>query len=234
VTALLSASKPPRSTPKNISIEKMFPLPRSIEPHFPENAYAAVTELFRGQAVEIKIVKCRTTKFADFNPPDKQNKYPLITINNNLNPFLFLITLLHEFAHFLVWKDGHLYAKPHGKMWKDHFRRLMNTMIEKNIFPCPLVPYIAEHIEDPRATSCTDTRLYRKLSSFDKDTAGVFIEDIPDGSFFQTPDGSVYRRENKVRKRILCSSIHQKKKYLFSPIYKVFPLKGQQFMIVFP
>ena len=65
----------------------------------------------------------------------------MITVNNDLNPYFFLITLLHEFAHYLVWKDGHHYAKPHGRTWKNHFSELMQTMIKENIFPESLLPF---------------------------------------------------------------------------------------------
>jgi len=204
------------------------------EIYFPQGAFPIVSDLLEPHNLEIKIVKSRTTKFADFNPSDKKNKLPLITINNNLNPYSFLLTLLHEFAHYLVWKDGHLYAKPHGRTWKNHYSELVQKTLKEEIFPENLSHLITKHIQNPRATSCTDINLYRKLSTFDTESAGVFIDDIPDGAYFQTRDKQIYCKEKKVRKLILCTNHKKRKKYLFSPIYKVFPMKNQQFVIVFP
>jgi hypothetical protein len=204
------------------------------ESFFPSGSYPFVSMLLDPSDLDIRIVKSRTTKFADFKPPFKNNKLPVITINENLNPYVFLITFLHEFAHYLVWKDGKFYAKPHGRTWKNHFRELMQKVIEKEIFPESLLPHLTDHIQNPRATSCTDTRLYKILSTFDKEKKGVFIDEIPDGTFFHTPDGQLFYKEKKIRKRILCSNQKNKKKYLFSPIYKIFPITGKQFVIVFP
>jgi SprT protein len=110
----------------------------------------------------------------------------------------------------------------------------MQIVIDKGVFPTELLPQLIKHIENPRATSCADTKLFKLLSGYDSVNIGIFIQDLPDGSYFQTPDGKLFKRENKIRKRVLCVSQKNRKKYLFSPIYKVFPVKGQQYMIAFP
>ena len=204
------------------------------EKFFPQDSYAFVSSLLTDQNLYVKVVKSRTTKFADFKPPFKNNKIPVITINENLNQYVFLITFLHEYAHYLVWKDGRFYAKPHGRSWKNHFRILIQTTIDKKIFPDSLSRILSEHIQNPKATSCADTQLYRNLAGFDTERTGVFIEDIPDGTLFNTPDGQLFLREKKIRKRILCVNQKNKRKYLFSPIYKIFPIIDKQFVIAFP
>ena len=204
------------------------------EKFLPPGAFPAITKILSNQELDVKIVKSRSTKFADFNPPFGKKKIPLITINNNLNPYSFLLTLLHEYAHYLVWKDGHHYAKPHGKTWKNHFRVLIQFVMDRNIFPDELAPQIAQHIQNPGATSCTDIKLFKKLSAFDGDRAGIFIDEIPDSTLFHTPNGQLFKKEKKVRKRILCTCQEKKKKYLFTPIYRVFPVKEQQYMLIFP
>ena len=204
------------------------------EKYFPENSYAFVSSFLNNTDIDIKVVKSRKTKFADFKPPFKNNKRPAITINENLNPYVFLITFLHEYAHYLVWKDGKIYAKPHGRSWKIHFRNLIQLTLDRKIFPENLSQLLVEHIENPNATSCTDTSLYKKLAGFDIGHTGIFIEDIPDGTLFNTPDGQLFLREKKIRKRVLCINQKNKRKYLFSPIYKIFPLINKQIEIVFP
>jgi hypothetical protein len=204
------------------------------ETYLPVGAFPLVSSLLDSYDLDIKIVKSRSTKFADFNPPFKNRKIPFITINNNLNQYSFLITLLHELAHYYVWRDGKVYAKPHGRSWKNHFRELMQKAIDRDIFPEPILLKLEKHLLNPRATSCSDTHLYRELSVFDTEKAGTFIDDIPDGQLFQIAGGQIFKKEKKVRKRIMCENIKNRKKYLFSPIYKVIPLKGQQYVMAFP
>lgn len=212
----------------------MNPEAKIPEIYLPPSAFPLVSSLLAPHDLDFKIVKSRSSKFADFNPPFKNRKTPFITLNNNLNQYTFLITLLHEFAHFLVWKDGKIYARPHGRSWKIHFTRLMQNVIDKEIFPESLLPQLEKHILNPRATSCSDPNLFKELSFFDTEKAGVFIDDVPDGQLFQIADGQIFKKENKVRKRIMCQNMQNRKKFLFSPIYKVFPLKGQQYVISFP
>ena len=196
--------------------------------HFPERAFPLFIKMLEPHEVHIRIKQKRITKFGDFNPHSKSSQIPVITVNNDLNPYSFLITLLHEFAHYLVWKDGHHYAKPHGRTWKNHFIGLMQTMIKENIFPERLLPFIIKHIQNPKATSCTDTNLYRELSHFDSNPTGVFVDDLRDGELFRTKDGQVFSREKKRRKMILCTRLPRKKQYLFSPIFRVFPVNEQK------
>jgi len=209
---------------KHIVIKTVEQLNNISEKFFPTGAFALVLNMLEPHHVLIRIKRHRSTKYGDFNPSAKISKIPVITVNNDLNPYFFLITLLHEFAHFLVWKDGHHYAKPHGRTWKNHFSELMQIMIQENIFPESLLPFISKHIKNPKATSCTDTRLFRELSNFDENQMGVFIDDLHDGELFRTKDGQIFSREKKRRKMILCTRMPKKKQYLFSPIYKVFPV----------
>ncbi|MGD0712422.1 MAG: hypothetical protein ABR968_14700 [Bacteroidales bacterium] len=213
---------------KLIPIKKVGQLNNISKELFPEGAFQLFIKMLEPHDVRIRIKRKRSTKYGDFNPSGKTSQFPVITVNNDLNPYFFLITLLHEFAHYLVWKDGHHYAKPHGRTWKNHFSGLMQTMIQGNIFPERLLPFIIKHIQNPKATSCTDTKLFRELSNFDTNPTGVFIDDLPDGELFRTKDGQVFSREKKRRKMILCTRLPRKKQYLFSPIFKVFPINQQE------
>ena len=54
------------------------------EKHFPHGAFPFINEILEHNEFRLKLVRSRTTKFADFKPPNKSNKIPIITINNNL------------------------------------------------------------------------------------------------------------------------------------------------------
>ncbi|NTW31116.1 MAG: SprT family zinc-dependent metalloprotease [Bacteroidetes bacterium] len=208
-------------------MEKKIKIP---EKYLPFGAFPIISVLLETVDLNIKIAGSRSSKYGDFNPCLHKKQAPTISINNNLNPYSFLITFLHEFAHYLVWKEKHFYAKPHGKTWKKHFSSLMQTTMDKGIFPDTILKALEKHIINPRASSCIDTGLFKVLANFDKEKSGVFIDDISDGLLFQSSNGQYFRREKKIRKRILCVCLKNKKKYLFSPIHKVFPVENQQYI----
>jgi Zn-dependent peptidase ImmA (M78 family) len=66
----------------------------------PPAAKPQVIEILEAIPIEIKITQKRLSKHGDFRR--QLNGTSLITINSTPNPYRFLITLLHELAHFKV------------------------------------------------------------------------------------------------------------------------------------
>ena len=58
-----------------------------------------LADLLIGTNVKFKVVRGRKTKLGDFRYGSDLPK-PIITVNGDLNPYAFLITALHEFAHY--------------------------------------------------------------------------------------------------------------------------------------
>lgn len=205
-----------------------------LEKYLPPRSFPVISPHLEKHNIRIKIAGGRVTKFGDFNAAPKKGNIPEISINSNLNSFFFLVTLLHELAHFFVWNEGHFHAKPHGRIWKLHFVRLMNEMISLNIFPDELLPSLKKHLGNPKATSCSDAVLFKKLSHYDHEKPGIYIDDLPDNIMFETINGDLFKKIRKIKTRSLCKQIHSGKKYLFSPVYRVFPVKHKQYIMVFP
>ena len=58
-------------------------------------------------------------------------------------------------------------------------------------------------IQNPAASSCADEALFRTLRNYDEtQTNHVFVESIPSGSLFKTHDGKIFRKGEKIRKRL--------------------------------
>jgi len=70
--------------------------------YIPENAINLAQSLVELHEVNLKIVNQRQTKHGDFRqlPGGKFQ----ITINNSLNKYQFLLTLVHEIAHHVTFK----------------------------------------------------------------------------------------------------------------------------------
>jgi len=83
---------------------------------------------------EFKISRNRSTKHGDYRHPFKDAGHR-ISVNYNLNPYAFLITTVHEFAHLLTWNEHKRKAKPHGQEWKNNFKKMMRPFFEQAIFP---------------------------------------------------------------------------------------------------
>ena len=86
--------------------------------YIPEKSVSMVQYLIEKHNFTLKIVNQRQTKHGDFRK--LPNGRFQITINNNLNPYQFLLTLIHEIAH--------LVGIPHINV-KD---ALMNPILQQN------------------------------------------------------------------------------------------------------
>ena len=71
--------------------------------YIPEASISHVDSLMLNYGIDLKIVNQRQTKHGDFrrSPSGKMQ----ITVNNNLNPEQFIITLIHEIAHYVTFKN---------------------------------------------------------------------------------------------------------------------------------
>ena len=86
-----------------------------LKEYIPINALASVLSLLEQDNLLIKIKNERKTRHGDYRSlPNGKHQ---ITINSNLNTYRFLITLIHEIAHFEAYKAYGKFIKPHGLEW---------------------------------------------------------------------------------------------------------------------
>jgi hypothetical protein len=71
-------------------------LPPGTEPH--------VADLLGGLPLHVRLARPRRTKLGDHRPPGRGWSVHRITINDDLNPYAFMTTLLHEIAHAAAWE----------------------------------------------------------------------------------------------------------------------------------
>jgi len=188
---------------------------KQILNYIPEASTNYIIEILNKENIQILVKKERKTKHGDFRV--LKNGKCQITINSNLNPYRFLITLIHEIAHYKVYKIFEIKVKPHGKEWKDIFKYMMLPLLNPKIFPKDLIPYISAYIKNPKASTDTDFNLSLALRSFDVNKEKKYIFEIDRGSNFRIYNGRVFMLEEKLRKRYKCKEIETGKTYLFSP-----------------
>ena len=191
--------------------------------YLPEAAASSVFDLIKTHNVHLKIVNERVTRHGDYKRlPNGEHQ---ITVNANLNKYRFLITTIHEIAHLVAFKKYGRFIKPHGKEWKHTFQQLMLPFIRPEIFPTKLLPLIAIHFKNPKASSDTDSRLALALKQYDPANDKNFIFEIPYGGTFRLYNGKVFKRGNKRVKRYECIEVATGKLYLFNPNAEVEFLK---------
>ncbi|MDO6813555.1 SprT-like domain-containing protein [Tenacibaculum soleae] len=180
--------------------------------YIPEKAIPLVEYLINEHKINLKIVNQRQTKHGDFRTfPNGQTQ---ITVNNNLNEFQFLLTLIHEIAHHVTHKRfGRV--QPHGKHWKTVFQHLMLPFLQPDIYPKKILPYLANYLKNPKASTDTDVNLSLALRGGEAENGKSFIFQIPVDSIFQFKE-TLYKRGNKRRTRYECLNLTNKRIYLFN------------------
>lgn len=181
----------------------------------PTESHLMVKDLLTIDHLTIKIKNERKTRHGDYRQLPKGKHQ--ITVNSNLNPYRFLITLIHEIAHFEAYNTHGRFIKPHGKEWKQTFQHLMLPFLRPQIFPTELLPLLAQHFKNPKASSDTDTQLALALKRFDEGDDKTYVFELPLGQAFKLYNGRVFKKGNKRRKRIECVEVKTGKLYLFNP-----------------
>lgn len=187
--------------------------------YIPKSSISLVENLINENNLLIKIVKIRKTKHGDFKK--FRDGSSQITINHIDNKYRFLITLIHELAHFRVNRNLIRRVKPHGTEWKKTFQLLMLPFLNNTIFPNKILSDLANYLKNPSATTDSNINLVISLSKYDVESSTVFLFDILNETLFQHNKNKIYKKIGKLRKRYICEEIRSKRRYLFSPVTRV-------------
>jgi len=187
----------------------------TLQNHIPKASIQQVLQLLEHDNLVVKIKKERKTRHGDYRK--LKNSKHQITVNGNLNRYRFLMTLIHEIAHFEAYQKHGRFIKPHGKEWKQTFQYLMLPFINPDVFPSEILPLLAQHFKNPKASSDTDAQLALALKQFDEPNNNIYVFEVPLGQDFKLYNGRIFKKGNKRTKRYECLEISSGKLYLFNP-----------------
>ena len=195
----------------------------AIDKFVPTASLSILSKYLTDWEVNLVVTRKRLTKHGDFRALPKGRHQ--ITVNEMPNPYRFLITTIHEIAHLATYKDFGLDIKPHGKEWKQTYRKIMLPFLTTEIFPEELLKVLKLHFRNPRASSDTDSKLTLVLNKFDPENEKNYIFELDNGSVFEIHNGRRFIRGKKRTKRYECREVNGQRLYLFSPHAQVIKIE---------
>lgn len=184
--------------------------------HFPDAAVEPVRQILEKNRIRLIFTRDRTTKLGDFRPGNSMQPHR-ISVNGILNPYAALLVFLHELAHFVVYQQNGKVRPPHGKVWKEEFGRLIRKSISAGFFPGDLSKTLHAYSFNVKASGMADASLTKKLRAYDSGTTPegwLHLDELPERIPFQTRNGRLFVKGEKLRTRYRCQCLHTKRQYL--------------------
>jgi hypothetical protein len=205
-----------------------MPDPKEILLRFiPPASFDIVTAWLTQSRARLKITRERSSKYDDYTIPNGDTKFHRITINYNLNPYSFLITLAHEVAHLKFYEKFNTLRDPHGENWKEEYRRLLLELNIAGIFPEDIQKAVAGYVNRIKASARADRELHMVLRRYDRpDSSVTLLEQLPEGALFSVDGGRIFRKGKKLRTWYSCTLEATNRKYRVNPMAEVTPLPG--------
>lgn len=189
----------------------------SLEDYVPALAYAYCDHLQKTCKFDFFLSRPRNTRLGDFTI--KPGFVPRITVNRNLNPYNFLITYLHEVAHYRVYTQTKNRSRkrvaPHGVEWKREFGVLLAPVMNDQIFPEDILVPLLQYARNPKASTSGDQILYNAIKKYDDQSVNankVALVHLMEGSHFVFHNRQFVRGTLR-RTRVLCTDKISQRRY---------------------
>lgn len=175
--------------------------------------------------VHFHITRGRTSKLGDYRWPHGEHTYHEISINGDLNPYLFLWVFLHEAAHL----ETHLRydsVQPHGYEWQREYAHLITA--HAALFPPEVQPLLTRYVRRiPLSRSILrqiETSLHRHDPGY-SDEEHITLDRLPAGSRFRlkAKPGILFVSVERRRTRWLCRDTATGSQYTVAGTAEVIP-----------
>ena len=184
----------------------------------PPAAHPQLQRIVNAYSGRIRLAAPRKSKWGDFRWQAGQASQ--ISVNRDLSPEAFLITLLHELAHAQVHAWDPHYASPHGPEWQSRYRQLLLPFLSTDIFSASIVAALQRGLHKPKASCGADVALLKALQA-GLPTRGQTVESLPPGSHFQAPSGRIFVKGPKRRTRFSCVEVKTGRTFAVHPLTDV-------------
>lgn len=192
-----------------------------LSKHIPDHALLYCVELWGKYPFRFKASSKRSTKLGDYRyfPKDKSHT---ITVNNDLNPYSFLVTYIHEVAHRVTFEEHGRKVSPHGSEWKLTFKHLMLPLLNTSVFPEDILKPLAGYLKKPAATTHANIPLLKALRKHDiqRQENTRTLDEIAIGEQF-TFHKRTFEKIKTKRTRAVCREVISNRNYLISTAAEV-------------
>ena len=195
--------------------------------YVPNEALDYCFALWEDNLFHFKLSSKRSTKLGDYRYLPKEKKH-IVTVNNDLNQYSFLVTYIHEVAHRVTFEKYGRKVKPHGYEWKITFKNLMLPILNTSVFPDNILKPLARYLKNPAATTHANIPLLQALRKYNDVSIEnmSILADLEIGEQF-TFQKRVFQKIQTKRTRVVCRELKSNRNYLISAIAEVSYLDGQ-------
>lgn len=175
--------------------------------------------------VHFHITRGRRSKLGDYRWPQSGHEFHEISVNGDLNKYLFLWVFLHEAAH-LETHVKYADVAPHGHEWQGEYARLL---AEHAVwFPPEVQPLVARYASRVPLYRPLLRQIEELLHRYDKDYvegAVVHLDDLSVGSRFRLKNKPefVFESLEHRRTRWLCREVDTGRQYTVAGRAEVLP-----------
>ena len=187
--------------------------------HLPAQAVDMVYSYLDRYRVHFHITRGRRSKLGDYRRPQEGGRVPHpyheMSINGDLNPYLFLWVFLHEAAHL----ETHLKynnVQPHGYEWQREEALLVAT--HAALFPPEVQPLLARYVRRIPLSRSILQQIEALLHRYDpgySDEEHLTLDGLPAGSRFRlkTKPDMLLESVERRRTRWLCRDVATGRQY---------------------
>ena len=192
---------------------------RSLAKYLPAAAVDSVFNYLAQHSVHLHITRERYSKLGDYRWPRQGHPFHEISVNGNLNPYHFLLVLLHEMAHLDTWQQYKNSIQPHGNEWQANYARLINLYLP--LFPTDVSVLLQRYTARIPLSRTIEKQIDAQLRHYNPDytpSQDITLNDLTPGTRFliaSRPDHHFQALEKR-RTRWICLNLADGKKYLVS------------------
>ncbi len=192
--------------------------------YMPAAAVEPIYDFMEQYHVHLHITRKRTSKLGDYRWPQRGHNYQEISVNGDMNPYQFLMVLLHEMAHLNTHQRHGNDIQPHGHEWQEQYRQLLQQYLP--CFPDDIATLIAQYTAHIPLSRTIEKQIDAQLRHYDPDytpTDDLTLNQLAPGTAFRIVDKpqKLFRALEKRRTRWICLGLDDNRQYLVSGTARV-------------
>ena len=187
--------------------------------YMPAVAVDSVYDFMSRHNVHLHITRKRTSKLGDYRWPQSRHNYHGISVNGDMNPYHFLMVLVHEMAHLNTYQRYGSDIQPHGHEWQEEYRQLLHQYLP--CFPDDITVLLTRYIARIPLSRTVEKQIDAQLRHYDPNytpSDDLTLDHLPPGTAFRiaSKPQKPFRSLEKRRTRWVCLGLDDNKKYLVS------------------